>query len=185
MKKTEIAAVNELARLVGCGTYKKISHHCTGKWRGTIDHGLEFDNGCHIFISNGMAGFEERAIEYIRKIKTLRENREKYIELLSARIAIDNETAVAEGLQQVKLIDVNVNTGLQDSFLWNYLLLEVGGRHFRHIETSLNYALAQNTLEDYIAGKNRLFTAGAVNKPDYIITNVRFNSKDDLYKIVE
>lgn len=186
MKKSEKEAAAELTRLIGLKSYTKTSSPCRGKWRGTTDHGLRFDNGAYYFVSNGMGNFEQHLREKIGQVKYFQANRDKYLELLTDNLKDDNAVAGREGLHAVKLIDVKLCTEKNNYFLWPYLILEVNGKQFRHITTSLNYALLENTVEKYIEEKknSKIYTAGAVQIPDYIFGNVRFCSTDNLYKII-
>lgn len=184
MNKREKAVAAELTRLIGCTSYTQYKSRCTGKWRGTTDYGLTFDNGCTLFISNGMAAFEQNTIEYISRINAIRANKRQFMSELTSQIEKDNLVAQSEGLAQVRLIDVDINTDINLYFLWSYLLIEVNGLQFRHTETGLNHSLCRNRLDEWLSRRaEKTWTAGAVQNPDYIIGNVRFCSTDKLYKI--
>ena len=184
MNKQEKALAAQLTELIGCKSYTHIAKRCTGKWHGTTDHGLLFNNGCYHFVSNGMAGFEQEIQKDILEISTVLQYRESYRTVISEQLALDNEIALREGLSPVKLIDIGVNTDYELCFLWVYALLEVNGRQFRFIETMLNYHLRTNNIAIWEADRPKdTFTAGAVQNPDFIFGNVRFSSTDNLHKI--
>ena len=186
MNRQEKALAAQLAELIGCKSYTHISKRCTGKWRGTTDYGLLFDNGCYHFASNGMAGFEQEIQKDILEISTVLQYRESYQAVISEQLALDNEIALREGLSPVKLIDTGINTDYEHYFLWAYALLEVNGRQFRFIETMLNRHLRTNTLAIWETDRPKdIYTAGAVQNPDFIFGNVRFSSTDDMHKTLD
>lgn len=188
MKKSEIAAVNEFIALVGGKSWKRTSHRCTGKWSGTTDYGFIMDERVAFFISNGMTYFEQRLREWITAIKTFRAKKDYYLRLLREQAEKDNAHAKTEGLQSVRLIDIGILTSESNSqydFFAPYALLEVGGRQFKHRTTNLSFAITHDELEKYLEECNskKIYTAGAVKEPDYILCGVRFSSADNLYKI--
>ena len=188
MKKSEIAAVNEFVVLVGGKSWERTSHRCTGKWSGTTDYGFIMDGRIYFFVSSGMAYFEERVREWCKSIKTFRVKKESYLRLLREQLEKDNANAQAEGLYSVKLLDMGIlspESSSQYNFFAPYALIEVNGRQFKHRTTNLNFAITQDDLEKYLdeCNSKRIYTAGAVKEPDYILGGVRFCSTDDLYKI--
>ena len=188
MKKTETAAVNEFVALVGGVNWVRTSHRCRGDWRGTTDYGFIMDGRIYFFISNGMAYFEQRMREWIQSIKTFRAKKDCYLRLLREQVEKDNANAKAEGLQRVRLIDIGILTpesNNQYDFFAPYALLEVGGRQFKHRTTNLSFAITQDKLGTYLdeCNSKKIYTAGAVDTPDYILCGVRFSLTDDLYKI--
>lgn len=188
MKKSEIEAVNEFVALVGGKSWERTSHRCTGKWRGTTDYGFIIDGRITFFVSNGMSYFEKRVREWIAAIKTFRAKKDYYLRLLREQVGKDNASAKAEGLQSVRLIDIGILSPEScDSYYFfaPYLLLEVGGRQFKHHTSNFACAIMHDELDSYIEECNskKSYTAGAVKEPDYILFGVRFSSTDNLYKI--
>ena len=176
--------MSELTALIGCKSYERISQACTGKWRGTTDYGLLFDNCCYHFVSNGMGAFDQNLREVITEIKTVREQREEHLSIIKEQVERDNAVAATEGLSQIKVLNTAVNTESEHCFLWAYVLLEVNGKRFKFIETMLNYYLRTNNMQKWLTDRPlNIFTAGAVREPDFIFGNVRFSSSDDLHKI--
>lgn len=188
MKKSEIAAVNEFVALVGGNSWERTSQRCTGKWSGTTDYGFIIDGRLTFFVSNGMSYFEQRVREWITAMRTFRAKKDYYLRLLREQVEKDNANAKVEGLQSVRLIDIGILSpecsGSYD-FYAPYALLEVGGRQFKHRTTNLSFAITQDELEKYLdeCNSKKIYTAGAVKEPDYILGGVRFSSTDDLYKI--
>lgn len=185
-KKSTAVLLDQLTALIGRKNWTRISSPCTGKWKGTIDYGVQFDDGlCH-FISNGMTNFEENISAQISYIQDIQNNREKYLQILRDQALRDNAVAEAEGLYPVSVIDMGIHTESEHNFLWSYLILEVHGKRFKFIESGLNCHLKMKILEKWIEKcRKPIFTAGAVQNPDHIFGNVRFSSTDRLYKIYE
>lgn len=188
MKKSEIAAVNEFVALVGGKSWERTSNRCTGKWSGTTDYGFVMDGHVTFFVSNGMSYFEQRVREWIKAIRTFREKKDYYLRLLREQAARDNARATVEGLQSVRLIDIGIispECGSSYDFFSPFALIEVNGRQFKHRTTNLSFAITQDELEKYLdeCNSKRIYTAGAVKEPDYILGGVRFSSTDELYKI--
>lgn len=188
MKKSEIAAVNEFVVLVGGKNWERTSCRCTGKWNGTTDYGFVMDGRVTFFVSNGMSYFEQRVREWIKAIKTFRTKKESYLRLLREQVEKDNAHAKAEGLQSVRLIDIGIvspECGDSYDFFAPYALIEVGGRQFKHHTTNFACAIMNDELETYLDGRNskKIFTAAAIDNPDYIFCGVRYSSIDIIYKI--
>lgn len=184
MKKSTLAAAKELTRLIGCHSFERVSQRCTGKWGGTSDYGLFFDNGIYYFISNGMADFEQNITKLIADIKTVQNQREYNLEVIRRQVDVDNKLAESMGFELVKVLDVGVNCDNPNLFLWAYLMLEVNGRKFRHADTRIDSHLRTNTIDEWsetLSARTKI--AGAVLNPDYIIGNICFSSTDKLYKI--
>ena len=188
MKKSEIAAVNEFVALVGGKSWERTTHRCTGKWSGTTDYGFVIDGRITFFVSNGMAHFEQRVREWITAIRTFQAKKDYYLRLLREQAEKDNANAKVERLQSVKVTDLGIlSPECSDSydFYAPYALLEVGRRQFKHRTANLSFAITHDELEKYLEERNskKIYTAGAVKEPDYILCGVRFCSTDDLYKI--
>lgn len=188
MKKSEIAAVNEFVVLIGGKNWVRTSCRCTGKWSGTTDYGFVMDGRVTFFVSNGMSYFEQRVREWIKAIKTFRAKKESYLRLLREQVEKDNAHAKAEGLQSVRLIEIGIvspECGDSYDFFAPYALIEVGGRQFKHHTTNFACAIMNDELETYLDDRNskKIFTAAAIDNPDYIFCGVRFSSTANLYKI--
>lgn len=184
MNKSTISALDELTKLAGFHEWKPTKHHCTGKWAGTIDHGVIFDNKLNFFISNGMKFFEDKVREYIQEYKTVMREKEKNKRILQIQMNKDNRIALSEKLYTTELLDIGVNTEDEYNFLWPYIRLKVNGREIHFVETGMSFAMkADNMMEWFTERKYPIYTAGGVEHPDFIFGNVRFSSTDELYKI--
>lgn len=187
MKKSTTAAVNEFVALVGGKTWTKTSHACTGKWRGTYDHSIVIDGRHRLFVTNGMPYFEERIREWSAAIKRFRIKKEEYLRVLRRQSELDNIKAQEEGLKRVEVLDIGIlspETTDGWHFFQPYVLLEVGDIRYKFMESSLSHALFEDRLEMWLPKYEKpIYTAGGVQNPDFIFGNVRFNSKDSLYRI--
>lgn len=185
MNKEQFQICQELTHLMGYNTFRKTSRRCTGKWRGTTDYSLVFDNKLSLYLSNGMTYFYETAKERINQLKQFKVNKDHMLQLIREYVIADNIIAKEEGLFPVAVKDIGLNLSNENYLLWNYLLLEVDGCTFQFIETGLNYAIRNNKLEEHFTEKSnkKIFTAGAVQAPTFIFSNVRFSHFDDIYKI--
>lgn len=184
MNKQQKKLCQELTQLMGYTTFTKVSRRCTGKWRGTTDYSLIFNNTITLAISNGMERFYETVEAHILFLKRFGENKINMLQQIREQVVADNLIAEREGLSLVTVKDIKVNTSFEPYLLWSYLILEVNGQTFNFIETGLKYAIQNNKIGEQLALKqNILYTAGAVQEPTYIFCNVRFSHLDNLYKI--
>ena len=180
------------------GTEGKIeTSPCTGKWRGTSDISIKFDNGASLFIGNHRTPQAKTAkvqTEYVNAAlvrynpEIIAATKEAAISALRKRETKDNEIAAQKGLKPYTLLNVEFNDGTDEKsgghMGWYYVTLAVDGKICSHIETGLNYAISDGkvnenpTREDY-------FTAGALKESDvdYVFNNVGFSSTSDLYSL--
>lgn len=173
-----------LTTLLHFQSYKKIANSCTGKWRGTIDYSLVFDNKIELFISNGMESFNSRVKSICDDIIYFKENKANLLIQLKERIIYDNEIAAKLGLYEVEILDLDICEENELYCTWPYILMRVNGIEFFFVETGLKYALYKNNLAEYLKRKMpHISTAGAVEKPTFIFSNTKYSHVDELYKI--
>ena len=185
MKKIDKELCQKLTNLLGFTSYQKIGSRCCGKYKGTTDYSLVFDNKVCFFISNGMSSFSERLIEHIRDVTIFQNHKEEMFQAVCRQVEQDNLTARKEGLLAVKCLSLEICKTSTIYFLWPYIRMEVGGQQFDFIETGFTMAIFRNELEKHFQWANArdTFTAGAVEKPSFIFQNVRFSHLDGLHKI--
>lgn len=180
------------------GTEGKIeTSPCTGKWRGTSDISIKFDNGASLFIGNHRTPQAKTArvqnecvnaalVRYNPEI--IAATKEAATTALRAREAKDNEIAAQKGLKPYTLLNVEFNDGTDEKSSghmgWYYVTLAVGGEIHSHIETGLNYAISDGKVSENPT-KEDYFTAGALKETDvdYVFNNVGFSSTSDLYSL--
>lgn len=173
-----------VAQAFGSTSGKIETSPCTGKWRGTSDISIKFDNGASLFIGNHRTPQAKTVkvqtecvnaalVRYNPEI--IAATKEAAISALRKRETKDNEIAGQKGLKPYTLLNVEFNDGTDEKsgghMGWYYVTLAVDGKICSHIETGLNYAISDGkvsenpTREDY-------FTAGALKETDvdYVLT---------------
>ena len=186
-----------VAQAFGSTSGKIETSPCTGKWRGTSDISIKFDNGASLFIGNHrtpQAKTVKVQTECVNAAlvwynpEIIAATKEAAISALRKRETKDNEIAGQKGLKPYTLLNVEFNDGTDEKsgghMGWYYVTLAVDGKICSHIETGLNYAISDGkvsenpTREDY-------FTAGALKETDvdYVFNNVGFSSTSDLYSL--
>ena len=89
--------------------------------------------------------------------KDLSGEKDYYLRLIREQVEKDNASAKAEGLQSVRLIDIGIlSPESYDSYYFfaPYLLLEVGGRQFKHHTSNFTCAIMHDELDSYIEDCN-------------------------------
>ena len=180
------------------GTEGKIeTSPCTGKWRGTSDISIKFDNGASLFIGNHRTPQAKTArvqnecvnaalVRYNPEI--IAATKEAAIAALRARETKDNEIAAQKGLKPYTMLNVEFNDGTDEKSSghmgWYYVTLAVGGEIHSHIETGLNYAISDGKVSE-MPTREDYFAAGALKESDvdYVFNNVGFSSTSDLYSL--
>ena len=186
-----------IAQVFGSTSGKIKTSPCTGKWRGTSDISIKFDNGTSLFIGNHGTPQAKTAkvqnecvnsalVRYNPEI--ISATKEAAIAALRARETKDNEIATQKGLKPYTLLNVEFNDGTDekssDHMGWYYVTLAVGGEIHSHIETGLNYDISGGKVSETPTREN-YFTAGALKESDvdYVFNNVGFSSTSDLYSL--
>ena len=180
------------------GTEGKIeTSPCTGKWRGTSDISIKFDNGVSLFIGNQrtpQAKTVKVQSEYVNAAlvrynpEIIAATKEAAISALRKREAKDNEIAAQKGLKPYTLLNVEFNDGTDERsgghIGWYYVTLAVDDKICSHIETGLNYDILDGKVSDTPTREN-YFAAGALKETDvdYVFNNVGFSSTSDLYSL--
>jgi hypothetical protein len=180
------------------GTEGKIeTSPCTGKWRGTSDISIKFDNGVSLFIGNHRTPQAKTAKvqkEYVNSAlvrynpEIIAATKETAVAALRKREVIDNEIAAQKGLKPYILLNVEFNDGTDERSSghlgWYYVTLAVDGKICSHIETGLNYDILDGKVSDTPAREN-YFVGGALKETDvdYVFNNVGFSSTSDLYSL--
>lgn len=187
MKKSTKQAVDEFVRLVGGQSWTKTASRCTGKWAGTIDHSIVIDGKHDVFVTNGMTHFEERILEWCESILSFKARRMEYLHKIREQVDRDNRRAAVEGLFSVTVIDIGVvSPEATDGshFFQPYVLIEINDRRYKFTETGFAHSILHNKIDKWLEkGSKPLRTAGAVQNPDFVFCGVKFNSRDEMYRI--
>ena len=108
--------------------------------------------------------------------------------MLLQRESKDNEIAAKKGLKPYILLNVEFNDVAVEQvggYLgWYYVTLAVDGKIRAHLETGLNYDIADGKVSD-TPTRPYYYPAGALKETDvdYVFNNVAFSSTSDLYTL--
>ena len=170
---------------------------CTGKWRGTSDISIRFDNGASLFLGNRLTPKAKTAAVQRELVNDtlLRYNpeivsatKEAALASLMERETKDNALAAQKGLKPYTLLNVEFNDGADGQSSgymgWYYVTLAVDGNICSHIETGLNYDIADGKVSAEPT-REKYFAAGALkdSEVDYVFNNVGFSSASGLYAL--
>ena len=189
--------IDIIAQAFGCKTGEIRTSPCTGKWRGTSDMSIHFDNGASLFIGNHLTPkaktvkiqtecVNSALVRYNPEI--VRATKEAALPMLLQREAKDNEIAAQKGLKPYTLLNVEFNDGADEQtggyMGWYYVTLAVDGKICTHLETGLNYDIADGKVSD-APTRADYYPAGALKETDvdYVFNNVGFSSASTLYTV--
>ena len=189
--------IDIIAQAFGCKTGEIRTSPCTGKWRGTSDMSIHFDNGASLFIGNHLTPkaktvkvqtecVNRALVRYNPEI--VQATKEAALPVLLQREAKDNEIAAQKGLKPYTMLNVEFHDGADEQtggyMGWYYVTLAVDGKICTHLETGLNYDIADGKVSD-APTRADYFTAGALkeNDVDYVFNNVGFSSASTLYAL--
>ena len=189
--------IDIIAQAFGCKTGEIRTSPCTGKWRGTSDMSIHFDNGASLFIGNHLTPkaktvkvqtecVNSALVRYNPEI--VQATKEAALPVLLQREAKDNEIAAQKGLKPYTLLNVEFNDGADEQtggyMGWYYVTLAVDGKICTHLETGLNYDIADGKVSDTHTRAD-YYPAGALKETDvdYVFNNVGFSSASTLYAL--
>ena len=191
------AKIDVIAQAFGCKTGEIHTSPCTGKWRGTSDMTIRFDNGASLFIGNHLTPkaktvkvqtecVNRTLVQYNPEI--VKATKEAALPALLQREAKDNEIAAQKGLKPYTLLNVEFNEGADEKtggyIGWYYVTLAVDGKICTHLETGLNHDIASGKVSD-TPTRADYYPAGALKEADvdYVFNNVGFSSASTLYTV--
>ena len=189
--------IDIIAQAFGCKTGEIRTSPCTGKWRGTSDMSIHFDNGASLFIGNHLTPkaktvkvqtecVNRALVRYNPEI--VQATKEAALPVLLQREAKDNEIAAQKGLKPYTLLNVEFNNGTDEQtggyMGWYYVTLAVDGKICTHLETGLNYDIADGKVSD-TPTRADYYPAGSLKETDvdYVFNNVGFSSASTLYAV--
>ena len=191
------AKIDVIAQAFGCKTGEIHTSPCTGKWRGTSDMTIRFDNGASLFIGNHLTPkaktvkvqtecVNRTLVQYNPEI--VKATKEAALPALLQREAKDNEIAAQKGLKPYTLLNVEFNQGADEKtggyIGWYYVTLAVDGKICTHLETGLNHDIADGKVSD-TPTRADYYPAGALKEADvdYVFNNMGFSSASTLYTV--
>ncbi len=187
--------IDIIAQAFGCKTGEIRTSPCTGKWRGTSDMSIRFDNGASLFIGNHLTPKAKTVKVQTECVNSalvhfnpeiVQATKEAALPVLLQREAKDNEIAAQKGLKPYTLLNVEFNDGADEQtggyIGWYYVTLAVDGKICTHLETGLSHDIADGKVSD-TPTRADYFTAGALKETDvdYVFNNVGFSSASSLY----
>ena len=189
--------IDIIAQAFGCKTGEIRTSPCTGKWRGTSDMSIHFDNGASLFIGNHLTPKAKTVKVHTECVNSalvhfnpeiVQATKEAALPVLLQREAKDNEIAAQKGLKPYTLLNVEFNDGADEQtggyIGWYYVTLAVDGKICTHLETGLSHDIADGKVSD-TPTRADYFTAGALKETDvdYVFNNVGFSSASTLYAL--
>ena len=189
--------IDVIAQAFGCKTGEIRTSPCTGKWRGTSDMSIHFDNGASLFIGNHLTPKAKTVKVQTECVNSalvhfnpeiVQATKEAALPVLLQREAKDNEIAAQKGLKPYTLLNVEFNDGADEQtggyIGWYYVTLAVDGKICTHLETGLSHDIADGKVSD-TPTRADYFTAGALKETDvdYVFNNVGFSSASSLYAL--
>ena len=186
-----------IAQTFGCTSGEIETSLCSGKWRGTSDISIRFDNGTSLAIGNErtpQAKTVKVQNEYVNAVlqrynpEIVAAAKQTALTALREREVKDNAIAEKKGLKPYTVLNVEFNDGADDKSSgymgWYYVTLAVDGKIHAHMETGLNYQIADGKAGE-APTRDHYFTAGALKESevDYVFNNVGFSSTSTLYSL--
>lgn len=182
MNKTELrqTRMNHLAALFGAYKGEKVGSSCYGKWAGTSDYSVKFDNGYQFYISNGMKYFDKELEDKVNIYEGFYSRRNDIVSILREMEIEDNKVAAEKGLKSYHVVDVDFIRKSDHFQGWFYAVIEVDGERTTIQETGLhcsirNYCRDGNKNHLLSEMSSKYFVAGGVEKPDFVFHNVGFS----------
>ena len=172
------AKIDAIAQAFGRKTGEIHTSPCTGKWRGTSDMTIRFDNGASLFIGNHLTPkaktvkvqtecVNRTLVQYNPEI--VKATKEAALPALLQREAKDNEIAAQKGLKPYTLLNVEFNEGADEKtgglMGWYYVTLAVDGKICTHLETGLNHDIASGI------DRPADFTGHSLSVSDVVVLN--------------
>ena len=188
--------IDIIAQAFGCRTGHIYTTPCVGKWRGTNDVRIRFDNNVSLSIGNGLTPKTKtikRQTEYVNSALALynpeivKTKKEMALSVLLEKEKIDREVAIKMGLKSYEVLSVEFVNAIDcekvDGYLgWYYIVLAIDGKIRIHLETGLNYNISIGNVSPKQKRAN-YFVAGGLdnNEVDYVFDNTGFSTKSHLY----
>ena len=186
-----------IAQAFGCTSGEIETSLCYGKWRGTSDIYIRFDNGASLAVGNErtpQAKSVKVQNEYVNAVlqrynpEIVVAAKETALAALREREVRDSAIAAKKGLKPYTVLNVEFIDGTDDKSAgymgWYYVTLAVDGKIHAHLETGLNYEIANGKVGEGPA-RDHYYVAGAEKESevDYVFNNVGFSSTSTLYSL--
>jgi len=160
--------IDVIARTFGCTTGKIETSPCRGKWRGTSDISIRFDNGASMAIGNyrtPKAKTVKVQSECVNAVlvrynpEIVQATKEAAVAALLRKEVKDNAIAAQRGLKPYTFLNVELHDGADNMsgyMGWYYVTLAVDGKICTHLETGLAHDIASGTVSDIVLAGGRV-----------------------------
>lgn len=182
--------MDRLAKCFGAEKGEKVGVACRGKWAGTTDYSVKFNNGERFYISNGMKNFDKVLADYVAIYENFSQNKDVLLASLQEMEASDNSKAADMGMKPYHIKDIKCTQSGQ--YLgWFYGVLEIDGKETTISESGFNHSLTESLSADSIdplleyirKGQEKdYYVAGGLDKADFVFHGVGFDSQSPMYK---
>jgi len=181
--------INAIASAFGAHHSEKTKKPCRGKYAGTVDYSISFDNGERLYVCNSGAGRGafDRCVDELYELynpDAVAETKAIALKKLRERSVLDNAIAAQMGLLPHDVLSVEMNTTDRNGYMgWFYVVLMVGGNIINHVDTGTYYDIRRRKLSDGV--RKTYFTAGGLRdgEADYVFNGIGFSSKSPIYKL--
>lgn len=186
-----------IAQTFGCTSGEIEISPCSGKWRGTSDISIRFNNGASLSVGNEVTQQAKSAKvqdEYVNIILSLYNpeivsiTKEIALSALKKQEIRDNMVAAQKGMKPYTVLNVELNDGTDDRSSgymgWYYVTVAVNGKIHAHLESGLAYEIKSGTVGERPA-LDQYRTAGALKEADvdFVFNNVGFSTGSTLYSL--
>ena len=186
--------IDILASTFGCKSGGIKSSPCRGKWRGTSDVFIVFDDGRQLFLGNCRTPqaktkkCQNILVDHVMECfhpEVVAEAKRRALPKLKERELRDNAISEQKGLMPYSVLGVELNDGsdrASSGYIgWYFLTLNVGDKTFSFLETGLSHDIARGQLMD----REEYFVAGGINEQDvdFVYNNVGHSTTSELYKL--
>ena len=184
-----------IAQAFGCSSGEIETSLCSGKWRGTSDISIRFDNGASMCIGNARTPLaktikvqNECVNTYLSRYnpEIVSMAKETALIALREREVSDNAIAAQKGLKPYTLLSVELHNGAdgKSGYMgWYYVTLAVDGKIHAHLDSSLAHEIAEGIVG--ASPRYHYHTAGGLKDADvdHIFNNTGFSSNSMDYSL--
>lgn len=138
-----------LTNLLGKKSYICSATPCTGKYRGTSDYSLVFDDGTSLFISKGRAQYRIKLLLYITQFSYYHQHKEQIEEWIRTVLRHDNRTAEWQKLPPIEFIGTRIDEDLFIVFDYYMCISKEQKLKLTYKETGFSYYCKGCGFKDY------------------------------------
>ena len=179
--------MDAIANVFGAESGIKAFKRCGGKWFGTVDYAILFNNGERLWVGNSRSGkkFAELVDEDYETYNPakVQETKDYALERLRKRASQDNAIAKKLGLKSYEVVSVELNTTGKGGYMgWYYVVLRIGKDTVNHVETGLKYDIQKHEIAETVK-ENYHIACGVKEEADYVFNGTGFSTKSPCYKL--